>query len=181
MGGDPESRDMPQDGRDPHRRGKLFLLEILFLGFIGVAVVLAFFEALTYKLVSSRTPFVIMAPLVILIFIHGLRLWRIRDEFHPGTRLKQALSGGIANLNSVAGISAWMIGMLLMILVLGHYAGVFLFCAILMRCLARESWLTTLAVAIATTFFIFGVFEYLFNIDLYRGLIVRYFLGFRDF
>ena len=38
-----------------------------------------------------------------------------------------------------------------------------------------------LLIAGAVTLMIFGVFEYLFNIDLYRGLIVRYFLGFRDF
>ena len=38
-------------------------LEIAFLAFIGLVVLWAFVEALSYQLVSSRTPFVIMAPL----------------------------------------------------------------------------------------------------------------------
>ncbi len=50
-----------------------------------------------------------------------------------------------------------------------------------MRFLAGEKWWLTLVLAGGTTFFIFGVFEYVFNVDLYRGLIVRYYLGFRDF
>ena len=36
-------------------------------------------------------------------------------------------------------------------------------------------------VAAGTTLFVFGVFEFIFNIDLYRGLVLRWFLGYRDF
>ncbi len=163
------------------RHGNMFALEICFLAFIAVVTVAAFFEALTYKLVSSRTPFVIMAPLFVLIVIHARRLWRVREEFDVKARLSSALGGRTPGFNGVLGISAWMVALVLMILILGHYAGIFLFCAILMRFLAGESWGLTILTAAATTLFIFGVFEYIFNIDLYRGLIVRYFLGFRDF
>lgn len=163
------------------KRGNIFALEILFLGFIAVVVLAAFFEALTYKLVSSRTPFVIMAPLAIFIFVHARRLWRVRQDFNPRARIADAFAGRNQNFKKIVGFSAWMIGMVLMILVLGHYAGIFLFCVILMRYLEGERWMLTLMVAAATTMFIFGVFEYVFNIDLYRGLIIRYFLGFRDF
>lgn len=176
--------DAPQpapEAEAPHRRGNMFLLEICFLAFIGIVVVLAFLEALSYKLVSSRTPFVIMVPLGILIVIHGLRLWRIRGEFHPAVRMREALAGANVQLNKVLGISAWMIAMVLMILVFGHYAGIFLFCVIMMRFVADEKLVFSVVIAAITTALIFGVFEYLFNIDLYRGLIVRYFLGFRDF
>lgn len=174
--------DNPDAGaRKRHPRGHLYALEIAFLSFIALVVAVFFIKATGYKLVSSRTPFVIMVPLGLLIVIHALRLWRVRDDFRPGQRMAEALAGQNTNLNKVLGFSGWMIAMVAMILVLGHYAGIFLFCVILMRFLAGENWMLTLVVAAATTLFIFGVFEYLFNIDLYRGLIVRYFLGFRDF
>ncbi len=177
----PKPEDVDTGDRERHPRGHLYALEICFLGLVAVIVVFAFVEALSYKLVSSRTPFVIMAPLIVLILIHGLRIWRVRADFRPGARLREALSGKVANLNKVLGISGWMIAMVAMILILGHYAGIFLFCVILMRFLAGEKWWLTLVLAGGTTFFIFGVFEYVFNVDLYRGLIVRYYLGFRDF
>ena len=132
----------PASRRNRHeRRGNLFVLEICFLGLIGVICVLAFFEALTYKLVSSRTPFVIMAPLLILIAIHARRLWGARGEFDISARLSAARSGLTPGFNKVCGISAWMVAMVLMIIVLGHYAGIFLFCVILMRFLAKEAWI----------------------------------------
>lgn len=171
-------------GTDPsedNKRGNLYALEICFLAFIGLVVVIAFLEATTYKIVSSRTPFVIMVPLLILIAIHAGRLWRARAEFHPGRRIAMALRGKNATMNKVVGFSGWMVGLVIIITIFGHYVGVFLFCVILMRYLAAERMVLTLMVAAGTTLFIYGVFEFLFNIDLYRGLVMRWFLGYRDF
>lgn len=162
-------------------RGALYALEICFLAFIGVVVIVAFIEALSYKLVSSRTPFVIMVPLLILIAVHARRLWRIRAEFHPGRRIADALRGGHPTFSKVIGFAGWMVGLVLIITIFGHYAGMFLFCAVLMRFVAGERWVLTLIVAAGTTLFIFGVFELIFNIDLDRGLVLRWFLGYRDF
>jgi hypothetical protein len=96
-------------------------------------------------------------------------------------RLRIALTGGNAHLNKVVGFSGWMVGLVAMITAFGQYIGIFAFCVILMRFLAGERWILTLAVAGGTTFFIYGTFEYLFNIDLYRGLLFRWYLGYRDF
>ena len=163
------------------RRGNLYALEICFLAFVGIVVVFAFLEATTYKIVSSRTPFVIMVPLLVLIAIHARRLWGIRAEFHPRNRISAALNGGNGTLNKVVGFSGWLVGLVIIITVLGHYAGILLFCVIMMRFLAAEKWVLTLMVAAGSTLFIYGVFEFVFNIDLYRGLAIRYFLGYRDF
>ena len=46
-------------------------LEICFLAFVGILVLMAFAQAISYELVSSRTPFVIMVPLLILIGVPG--------------------------------------------------------------------------------------------------------------
>jgi hypothetical protein len=163
------------------RRGALYALEICFLAFIGIVVVLAFAEALTYRIVSSRTPFVIMVPLLILIALHARRLWAVRQEFSPGRRIAVALRGGNPIFNKVAAFSAWMVALVVTITVLGHYAGIFLFCIALMRFVEAERWGLSIMVAAGTTVFIFGVFEFVFNIDLYRGLVLRWFLGYRDF
>jgi hypothetical protein len=164
-----------------HRGGNRYALEIIFLGCVGLITLIAFFEALTYKLVSARTPYVIMVPLFVLIVVHARRLWRVRGDFRPGARIRAAFSGGNAHLNKVVGFSGWMVALVAVIVAAGHYAGVFLFCTVLMRALAGETWRLTLMVAAATTLFVFGTFEYIFNVELYRGLIVRWFLGYRDF
>lgn len=180
---EPEMRTpSPEDEAERKaRRADLYALEIVFLGLIGVVVVLAFLEALSYKIVSSRTPFVIMVPLLILIAVHARRLWRVRGEFDVRARFARVSDWKNRRFKSVVGISVWMVVLVLMITIFGHYAGIFLFCVILMRFLAWETWLLTVLVAGLTTFFIYGVFEFVFDVELYRGLIVRYFLGFRDF
>ena len=162
-------------------QGRHFALEICFLAFIGAVTVVALLEATTYKLVSSRTPFVIMVPLLVLIVVHARRLWRVRDDFSPGRRIRAALGGQTEVANKVFGFSAWLVALTVAIIVFGHLAGVFLFCVVLMHFVADERWGLTLAVAAATTLFVWGVFEVAFDVELYRGLIIRYFMGYRDF
>lgn len=175
----PRPSDDEAERRD--RRGNLYALEVCFLAIVGVVVIAAFVEALSYKLVSSRTPFVIMVPTIILIALHSRRLLRVREDLGVRARLAAAVRGGNAHLNKVVGFSLWMAVLVAMITVLGHLVAIFLFCVILMRYLAAERWVLTLIVAAAATFFIFAVFEYAFNIELYRGLILRWYLGYRDF
>lgn len=171
----------PEQPDEEERRGNLFALEVAFLAIVAIVTAIAFLEALSYQIVSSRTPFVIMAPLAVLVVIHGIRLWRVRAPFSPRRRIGKALSGRLPSFNAVVAISGWMLGLVAMIWVFGHYAAIFLFCYFLMGLLAGERMALTLAVSAATTALIFVVFEWAFDIELYRGLIVRYFLGFRDF
>ncbi len=173
--------DAESDQVRKDRRGNLYALEICFLAFVGIVVLAAFFEALTYKLVSSRTPLVIMVPLFILILVHARRLSKVREDLDVKARIRSALAGGNEHMNKVVGFSGWMVALVAIIVALGHLAGMFLFCVILMRFLAGESWKLTLIAAAVTTLFILGVFEYAFNIELYRGLLLRWYLGYRDF
>lgn len=163
------------------RRGNLFALEVCFLAVVFVIVVLAFIEALSYKIVSSRTPFVIMVPLLVLIVIHARRLSKVREDLGVKARLATALRGGNAHMNKVLGFSLWISALVAIIAAFGHLAGIFLFCIILVRFVASESWKIAIWTAVGTTLFIGLTFEFLFNIELYRGLILRYFLGYRDF
>ncbi len=178
---EPDTTGTEDEAERRERRGNLYALEICFLTVVGLFVLWAFVEALSYKIVSSRTPLVIMAPLILLIGIHARRLWRVREDLGVRARVDAALKGGHAHLNKVVGFSGWMVALVAMITVFGHFAAIFAFCVILMRFLAGERWRLTLIVAAVTTLFILGVFEYAFNIELYRGLIARWFMGYRDF
>jgi Flp pilus assembly protein TadB len=163
------------------RRGNLFALEVCFLAFVGIFVLAAFVEALSYKLVSSRTPFVIMVPLIILIAIHARRLMGVQESLDVRARIASAFSGRNVDFNKVVVFCGWMGVLLALITVFGHLVAILAFCIILMRFVENEKWKLTLLVAAGTTLFVFCVFDFVFNIELYRGLLLRWYLGYRDF
>ena len=174
------ARDHADEAVRIDQRGNLYALEAVFLAVVAVVTVAAFVQALGYKLVSSRTPFVIMVPLLILIVVHARRLMGLRETLGVRERIARTLQGRNQTFNKALGFSGWMVALVAAITVLGHYVAIFGFCVILMR-RAGERWALALIVAAGSTLFIWAVFEIAFNIDLYRGLIVRYFLGYRDF
>ena len=159
----------------------MLTLEIVFLGFVAVVVIVAFIQALGYAIVSARTPFVIMVPLFLLILLQAGRLWGLRDRADFRGRLADVAGGRTTNFNKVLGFSGWMLALLGAVMVLGHYIGIFGFCMALMRGVAREKLKLALIVSVATTAAIFVIFEIGFNVELYRGLLLRYFMGYRDF
>ncbi|MCG6901251.1 MAG: hypothetical protein LJE68_01085 [Rhodobacter sp.] len=174
--------DAPEPETDPQDTlANRLTLEICFLAVVALVVVAAFFEALTYQLVSSRTPFVIMVPLFVLIVIQARRLFRVRGKADFGGRVRLALAGKVPDLNKVLVMSGWMVVLLTLIVVLGHYAGILIFAFVLMRVLAKERLVLAVTVAVVTTAIIFCIFEIGFNVELYRGLVWRYFAGYRDF
>ncbi len=159
----------------------MLTLEIVFLALVGLVVVAAFFEALTYQLVSSRTPFVIIAPLIVLIVVHGVRLYRHRDEAEVGQRLQTALRGGMAGLNKVLAICLWLVLLLVIIVALGHFVGLAVFTFMLMWRAGGVPLVMSLVVSAGTVVFIYLVFELAFDLELYRGLLFRWLAGYRDF
>ncbi|SLN63701.1 Tripartite tricarboxylate transporter TctB family protein [Roseivivax jejudonensis] len=181
--GSADSAPATQTGHAPDddRRANMLSLEIVFLAFVGIVILIAFFEALTYQLVSSRTPLVIMVPLVALIAVQARRIWVRREDSDLRGRIGMALAGRATELNKVLAFCGWMIGLLVSIVAVGHYVGMFGFCVALMRGVARESWMLTLLVSAATVLAIFLIFEVGFNVELYRGLFFRYLMGYRDF
>jgi hypothetical protein len=148
---------------------------------VGIAVLLAFIEATSYELVSSRTPFVIMVPLLLLIGFQWLRLWRSADRRGMGDRLAWALKGGSRTFHKVLGMCGLFAALMAGILVAGHVLATFLFIVGLTRGLARERWKVSLLVALGTVGLLYLLFEYGFNVTLYPGLVARYFMGYRDF
>jgi hypothetical protein len=158
-----------------------FALEVCFLLVVCLVVVAAFFEALTYQLVSSRTPFVIMVPLLLLIGLQARRLYAVRQRFRWVEAIRKVVRGRAPMFRKIAVLNLWFVLLLALIQVAGHYAAIAFFLFMLIWYVAKERWVTALVVAAVATLTIYVLFEEFFNIDLYRGLIYRYFAGYRIF
>ena len=163
------------------RRSNQVALEMVFLAVIALVVIAAFIEALSYKLVSSRTPFVIMVPLLVLIAIHAWRMYQVRLDTNLKERLNMAFTGQIQWFNKVVALSGWCVGMFVLILAFGHFAGIFLFMLILMRLVARERFWLSFWISLGTTAVIYVTFEIGFNIEMWKGYLYRWYAGYRDF
>lgn len=169
-----------------HRPGEttkndLFVLELAFLAFLLIVVLAAFFEALTYKIVSSRTPLVIMVPLLILLFVQIYRSTRIESGEALMARVKRALKGRNTNFRKVNALAGWIVSLGVTIQIFGHYIGIASFMFVLMFFVAKQKLVTSAIITIAATAIIYVLFEQGFNIELYRGMLFRYLAGYRVF
>ena len=152
---------------------KKIALELVFLSIIGLFVLGGFISALNYDFVSARAPLVIMVPLLILI---GMQLNRMRRKAANHIVLQQlahALKGDNQDFNSVARFIGFMAMLLLLIFVLGHYIGISLFMFVLMYRISREHPVLALVISLGVTVLIYVLFEHGFNIELYRGYLLR--------
>ena len=163
------------------RSDRSLALELIFVGVLILVTLAAILEASTYQLVSSRTPFVAMVPLILLLVLQFVKLLR-RGSGEVFMRvISQARQRALPELNKVVGIVWWIASLFVTIFVLGHYVGVALFMFLLMRVVAKERLVLTLIIVVCITAILFVLFEYGFDIKLYRGLVHRYFAGYRVF
>ena len=163
------------------KQSDLFAIEVFFLGIVGLVVVAAFIEALSYKLVSSRTPFVIMVPLLILIGVHARRLMVARHKYQWVEAVQKVLQGRAPYFRKIVVLNLWFALLLALIQVAGHFAAIAFFMFMLTWYLAKERWVAALVLTAVMTLLIYLVFEQFFNIELFRGMIYRYFAGYRVF
>lgn len=156
-------------------------LEVCVVAVCIVTILGALIEALTYEFVSSRTPFVIMLPLMTLLIIQLVRLLKVRGPAQVSNCVAAAFGGKIPAFNKKINLLVWFAVMLFVIVLGGHYAGLTLFVFVLTWLLSKERLAVSLAVTLGTVAAIFLVFELGFDIDLYRGMIFRHFAGYRVF
>jgi len=166
---------------DGRQKTGIHALEILFLAFVGALVLAAFVEAFSYKLVSSRTPFVIMVPLIALIGVQAFQLRKAGALAEVRYHIGEAMRGRNAVFGKLGWLLATFVVVGLLIWTLGHYIGVAIFMLALMRWFARERWVLALLVTAGTVAALFLLFEQGFNVELYRGLLFRYLAGYRVF
>lgn len=179
-----QETDRQTDGLERETRravGNMLTVEVCFVAILLAIIVAAFFEALTYKLVSSRTPFVIMVPLLILLLVQMGRLLKVHSLASTVTRARSALAGEIPVFSKIVAMMVWLTALMVAIIAFGHYIAIGAFIFVMTRVLAGERLKLAIITSVAMTAVILVVFEFGFDIELYRGLIYRYFMGYRVF
>lgn len=158
-------------------------LELCFSLFILLVVLSGFLSALTYDMVSARTPLVIMAPLLILTILEVRRSWKAAAAANVNVTAHLSEVFGLKNpeFNQRAGFFLWMVVLLLLIFVAGHYAGIAAFIFMMLHMVADEKPGLSVAIACSTSLLLYLLFELVFSMELYRGLIYRIWAGYSVF
>lgn len=156
-------------------------LDLCFILFLGAVMTGAFISALTYDFVSARTPIVILIPLLIMIGI------QIKKSYHAGGfgdiahAFGEMVQGKIAHFNGVAAFFGWLLVLLSLIFLVGHYAGMAIFMFLLLHIVAEEKLGLSLIISVSVTLVIYLLFEQIFSIALDRGLVYQAWTGYSIF
>ena len=153
-------------------------LELFFVVLIGLAFVAALIAALNYDFVSARTPLVILVPLLILIGVQINRTRKATNAKAIKSSLSRVAAGKDRKFNLVAGMSGWIVMLMLLIFFAGHYVGVATFMYFLLNVISKESKLLSALVSTGVTAILYVLFEIGFNIEMYRGLIYNFLSGY---
>ncbi len=153
-------------------------LELFFVVLIGLAFVAALIAALNYDFVSARTPLVILVPLIILIGAQINRTRKATNAKAIKSSLSRVAAGKDRKFNLVAGMSGWIVMLMLLIFFAGHYVGVATFMYFLLNVISKESKLLSALVSTGVTAILYVLFEIGFNIEMYRGLIYNFLSGY---
>ncbi len=120
----------------------------------------------------------ILVPLLILTGIQLKRVWGKSELSEVKNGLAAVFKLHSKEFNGIAGFFLWMIFLIILIFVTGHYVGIAVFMFFLMNLVAEEKLSVSLIISTVVTLIIYMLFEHLFNIELYRGLIFRIWMGF---
>ena len=168
----------PQDRAGDRLIANTISLELCFIVVVGLIVAAAFVSALRYDFVSARAPLFIMVPLLILIGVQFMRVKAQARRVDVGDVLSAVARGKNKGFNRVGGFIGWMVLLLVLIVVAGHYIGIAALMFILLRIISKENIVVSLAITAGVTIIIFFLFEYGFDIELHRGLIYRIWAGY---
>lgn len=156
-------------------------LDLCFILAVGALMIAAFISALTYDFVSARTPIVILIPLLIMIAI------QVKKSYHAGGfadishAFSEVMQGKNPEFNGVAAFFGWLVLLLSLIFLVGHYAGMAIFMFMLLHVVAEEKLGLSLTISIVVTLVIYLLFEQVFSIALDRGLVYQVWNGYSIF
>lgn len=147
--------------------------EFIFVVAVGLITVAAFFAALGYELVSARTPLTVLVPMLILIAIQFNRVRKKVTAADLRGEIRHVVSGQRARLRETSALMFWMFFLLAVIWLAGHFAGMAVFMFIMLRMVAKQGMLMSVGVTAGVTIVLYALFSHLFNIELYRGLLIN--------
>lgn len=150
-------------------------LELVFITITGVLVVCAFITALTYEGSSGVAPLCIMVPLLVLIGLQFKKTLRASHVDRVVSELTSVVTGGNRVFNGALVFTGWMAVLVGLIFLAGHYIGIAVFMFVLLRVVSKESTVMSAGVSVSVTLLIYLLFEYAFRIEMYRGVLARWF------
>lgn len=157
--------------------------EVVFILFLLGVTVAAILESFTYSMTAARTPLVILIPLLLLIIgitVREIRVMR-RDSASLVDTVKTALRGKYPKFQKFLAFALWLILLMIMVAILGHYVAVALFTWILMRPVGKETNALAIKVALGVPLAIFGLFDLVLGLEMFPGLIYQVWAGYDVF
>ncbi len=123
---------------------------------------------------SLGHPFkVTLLPLLISIIVFLLAAVELRKELSAKDKPREAPEMGKIEGNASGGyvpVLSWLAGLAIGIYLLGFLVAIPLFITSYLKTQGKN-WLTTISVAILTTVFLWAAFEFMLEVELYRGLL----------
>lgn len=147
--------------------------EFIFITAVGLITVGALFAALGYELVSARTPLTILVPMLILIGIQFRRVQKKVTAADLHGEFRRVVSGQRARFREAFVLMFWMVVLLSLIWLVGHFAGMAVFMFVMLRLVGKQSMLMSVGVTAGVTIAIYVLFTHVFNLELYRGLLIN--------
>ena len=151
--------------------GNKTTLELFFITLLGLAFGCALIAALTYDFISAQAPLVVLAPLLLLV---GAQINRTRKATNAKTVVadfSRAVRGKNPKFSKAAGMTGWIVMLMLVIFIAGHYVGIAAFMFILLYVISKEGRLLSALVSAGVTGTIFFLCEHGLYVASLRGLI----------
>ncbi len=165
------SAEAPKDEKE-------VVLQLCFIAIFGLVVASAFFAALSYDISSAMAPLIILVPLMLLVGVQFTHYASESRGLNIAGTLAEVAGGKNTTFNNVATFCGWVVFLLLLIFVAGHYAGIAAFMYILLKYIAKEKTILAVSISIGVTLFIYILFEHVLGMELYRGMIYRISAGY---
>jgi hypothetical protein len=157
------------------------VLEVIFVSLLLLALVAALFEALTYRMVAARPPLIIIGVSLLLVFFHGRRLYKDFAGISLKIELPKSFVDKDSTLRKVSLVIGFMFLLVAGMVTVGQNIAVGVFIFALMYFVSKERLMLSLQVSLGTVVTIYLLFEWLLEIELYRGIIYLLLTGHRIF
>jgi len=156
-------------------------LELVFISVAGILFAAALAGAMNYDYLPARTPVFILVPLLLLTALQFNRARILKRQRPSSAASTRSFFATGAHLGKALEIFIWTILLFVLIVLAGHYAGILAFMFLLLKIVSKKDTTLALAIAGSVTLALFILFEIAFDIELYRGLLYRFFHGYKVF
>jgi putative tricarboxylic transport membrane protein len=154
------------------------ILQLFFVSMLGLVIVSALIEAWGYSTSSALAPLIILVPLLVLVGFQLMHYVSAARGLNIIGTVAQVAGGHNITFNKIVVFCIWIVFLLMLIFVAGHYAGIAAFMYILLKYIAKEKTLLAVTIAVGVTLFIYILFEQVLGMELYRGMIYRISAGY---